>query len=144
MENPNFIHLDGGGSGSGFTGIVYQAPSQTAGGVEINPGLGQSTAALTGQVLAYSFTTFGTSGKAIDFSKGFGASSPIIATGNAENQIIRQEASRFAPARRPAPNSLSSSTRTSGRSTATTPTCGSTTATRCSSRKACGRERRAR
>src|ERR1700682_2252044 len=88
MENPNFIHLDGGGSGSGFTGIVYQAPSQTAGGVEINPGLGQATPALTGQVLAYSFTTFGTSGKAIDFSKGFGASSPIIATGNAENQII--------------------------------------------------------
>lgn len=87
MDNPNFIHLDGG-SGSGFTGIVYQWPSYTAGGVEINPGLGGSTAALSGQVLAYSFTTFGTSGKAIDFSKGFGASSPIIATGNAENQII--------------------------------------------------------
>src|ERR1700694_2653160 len=88
MENPNFIHLDAGGSGSHFTGIVYQAPYVTAGGVEINPGLGQSTSALAGQVLAYSFTTFGTSGKAIDFSQGFGASTPIIATGNAENQII--------------------------------------------------------
>lgn len=88
MENPNFIHLDAGGSGSHFTGIVYQTQSATAGGVEINPGLGGNTAALSGQVLAYSFTTFGTGGTAIDFSKGFGASSPIIATGNAENQII--------------------------------------------------------
>jgi Flp pilus assembly protein TadG len=88
VENPAFTHLDAGGSGSHFTGIVYQAPSQVAGGVEINPGLGQGTPALTGQVLAYSFTTFGTSGKAVDFSKGFGASTPIIATGNAENQII--------------------------------------------------------
>src|ERR1700730_6117572 len=88
MENPNFIHLDSGGSGSHFTGIVYQPINQTAGGVEINPGLGQGTPALAGQVLAYSFTTFGTSGTAIDVSKGFGASSPIIATGNAENQII--------------------------------------------------------
>ena len=88
MENPNFIHLDAGGSGSHFIGIVYQNPAYTAGGVEINPGLGQGTPALSGQVLAYSFSTFGTSGTAIDFSKGFGASSPIIATGNAENQII--------------------------------------------------------
>jgi Flp pilus assembly protein TadG len=88
MENPSFIHLDAGGAGSHFTGIVYQSPSYTAGGVEVNPGLGQGTPALSGQVLAYSFTTFGTSGTAIDFSKGFGASSPIIATGNAENQII--------------------------------------------------------
>jgi hypothetical protein len=88
MENPNFIHLDAGGGGSHFTGIVYQSPFAGAGGVEINPGLGQGTSALSGQVLANSFTTFGTSGKAIDFSQGFGASSPIIATGNAENQII--------------------------------------------------------
>jgi Flp pilus assembly protein TadG len=88
MENPSFIHLDATG-GSNFTGIVYQSANYAAGGVEINPGLGGGgKPALTGQVLAYSFATFGTFGTAIDFSKGFGASTPIIATGNAENQII--------------------------------------------------------
>jgi len=90
MENPNFIHLDAAGGGSHFTGVVYETPSATAGGVELNPGLSGSnnTAALSGQVLAYSFTTFGSPGTAIDFSKGFGASSPILATGHAENEII--------------------------------------------------------
>jgi hypothetical protein len=88
MENSSFIHLDAGVSGSYFIGIVYQTQYASGGGVELNPGLARGKAALAGQVLAYSFTTFGTSGPAIDFSKGFGASSPIIATGNAENEII--------------------------------------------------------
>lgn len=90
MENPGFIHLDASGQKSNFVGIIYQNPGQTAGGVELNPGLSGSGTipALRGQVLAYSFTTFGRPGPAIDFSKGFGATSPIIATGNAENEII--------------------------------------------------------
>lgn len=92
LENKGFIHLDSGWAGgrtvSHFTGILYQSPNAAGGGVELNPGLGISTPTLRGQVLAYSLTTFGEPGVAIDFSKGFGASTPIIATGHAEPEIV--------------------------------------------------------
>ena len=91
MENSSFIHLDsatGSGAPSRFTGVIYQSPNYPGGGVEVNPGLGGTSMAISGQVLAYSFTTFGTPGPAVDFTNGFGASTPIIATGNAENGIV--------------------------------------------------------
>jgi Flp pilus assembly protein TadG len=109
MENGSFIHLDGtapsggGGSGgsNGFQGIIYQNPAYTSGGVEVNLGLsnsgggggggggGASTTSVLGQVLAYSFTTFGTSGT-LDFSQGYGAGTvPGIATsGKNETSIL--------------------------------------------------------
>jgi hypothetical protein len=85
MENNGFIHLDkAGGSGSGaFSGLVYQMQNATGGGVEIDPGLANSagTAALDGQVRAYSFTTFGRPGTVIHFTAGYGtAAIPPIAT----------------------------------------------------------------
>jgi len=99
LENNSFVHLDAApaqppsdsspGYSSSFTGILYQNPSATGGGVEVNPGLNGATAALTGQVLAYSFTTFGSSGPAIDFSKGWGTgSSPIVVPGGHNEQEI--------------------------------------------------------
>ncbi len=99
LENNNFIHLDAAppipptdetpGFSSTFNGIIYQTGSASAGGVELNPGLNGSTAALTGQVLAYSFTTFGSAGPAIDFSKGFGTgSAPIVVPGGSQEQEI--------------------------------------------------------
>ncbi|HEV7677529.1 MAG TPA: TadE/TadG family type IV pilus assembly protein [Candidatus Dormibacteraeota bacterium] len=113
-ENSGFIHLDsaagtsaankgddeGDGQGpvafspSGFSGIIYQKPSATSGGVELDPSLsgGQANApgAITGQVMAYSLTTFGGAGTAVDFSVGYGQSTqPQIGTsGNNEAQII--------------------------------------------------------
>ncbi len=99
LENKGFIHLDAApwdssvaSSPSGFTGIIYQNPNQTAGGVELNPGLGSGSPALSGQVLAYTFTSFGTAGPAIDFSKGWGtASTPTPTTaGNDEPEILGQ------------------------------------------------------
>jgi len=102
LENSGFIHLDSGPGGgfdedvsippSKFGGLIYQTRTATAGGVEMNPGLsgGPTTAGINGQVLAYSFTTFGGRGRAIDFSQGFGtASAPLIVpNGNNEQQIL--------------------------------------------------------
>jgi hypothetical protein len=97
LENKGFIHLDSApwdssvaASPSGFTGIVYQNPNNNAGGVELNPGLGSGSPALTGQVLAYSFTTFGQPGPAIDFRTGWGtaAAPPPVTAGNAESEIF--------------------------------------------------------
>ncbi|HEV2013125.1 MAG TPA: pilus assembly protein TadG-related protein [Candidatus Dormibacteraeota bacterium] len=98
MENSSFIHLDannpgGGGGGddgegastinSQFVGIIYQTTSATGGGVEINAGIGGSGSAIRGQVLAYTFTTFGIPGTAVSFTSGFGVGSgpPPTSTG---------------------------------------------------------------
>ena len=116
-ENNSFIHLDasppsgggGGGGGGGsslgnqFQGIIYQTSSATAGGVEVNLGIdkasgghgggggggGGATPAVLGQVLAYSFTTFGKPGT-LDFSQGYGTGTvPGIQTsGKNETSII--------------------------------------------------------
>ncbi len=93
-ENSSFMHLDAGssppsGSFSQFSGILYEKTAATGGGVELAADLSHNNgAALTGQVFAYSFSTWGT-GTAVDFSKGFGSSSPQITTsGNAENSVI--------------------------------------------------------
>jgi len=91
-ENNSFIHLDAHASSSNqITGVIYQTPSATAGGVEMNMGMtsGGGNSALLGQILAYSFTAFGTSGT-MDFQSGYGSSSvPGIATsGKNETSII--------------------------------------------------------
>ena len=101
MENSSFIHLDsGGGNGNdsgngpqqgGFTGLIYQTNTATAGGVEVDLSLANehNQAAITGQVWAYSFTAFGGSGT-LDFSGGYGTSSTpsLQVGGKAEPQII--------------------------------------------------------
>jgi hypothetical protein len=95
LENSNFIHLDAtpavlGFNPNRFQGIIYQAnpvlnPSITGGGVEIDAGAsvaGGGTPFVLGQVIAYSLTTFGLPGIAIDFTKGLaGASMPVFNTG---------------------------------------------------------------
>jgi Flp pilus assembly protein TadG len=93
-ENNAYIHLDAGssppsGTFSQFSGIVYQKTTATAGGVEMAADLSHNNGgALLGQVLAYSFTSWGT-GTAVDFSQGFGSTAPKITTsGNAENSVI--------------------------------------------------------
>ena len=100
-EGNDFIHLGGSSHNpnvSGFSGIVYQVngdgDNYAGGGVEIDPGMGGTThSALTGNVLARTFTTFGHSGTAINFATGFGAGSPSISTsGNAEPSVITSTA----------------------------------------------------
>jgi hypothetical protein len=98
MENPTATsHFDSqppaSGKSNGFTGIVYQTGLATGGGVEVNPGMGGSSAALSGQVIAYSFNTFGSRGPAVDFSHGYGsASAPIITSGGRnETSILTSE-----------------------------------------------------
>jgi hypothetical protein len=91
-ENSTFIHLDARASSSNLiTGVVYQAPGATGGGVEMNLGMtsGGGRSALLGQILAYSFTAFGQTGT-MDFQSGYGSSSlPGIATsGRNETSII--------------------------------------------------------
>jgi hypothetical protein len=91
-ENSSFIHLDAhAASGNLITGIVFQTPSAAGGGVEMNLGMtsGGGRSALLGQILAYSFTAFGQSGR-MDFRSGYGSSSlPGIATsGKNETSII--------------------------------------------------------
>jgi hypothetical protein len=103
-ENSSFIHLDGqhgaGASANGYNGIIYQTPNATAGGVELNPGTGGNQAAtLQGQVLAYSFTTFGTQGIAVDFSGGYGGGSglSISSSGHSESSIIVTNNNKYSP-----------------------------------------------
>jgi Flp pilus assembly protein TadG len=91
-EGSTFIHLDARASSNNLiTGVVYQAPGATAGGVEMNLGMtsGGGRSALLGQILAYSFTAFGQTGT-MDFQSGYGSSSlPGIATsGRNETSII--------------------------------------------------------
>jgi len=91
LENDNFIHLDASGNAkSRFQGIVYQYQNAKGGGVEMNPGLAGGNTVNLGQVWAYSFTTFGTSGFAIDFTKGVGGatSGPPIIGGRREQEIF--------------------------------------------------------
>jgi Flp pilus assembly protein TadG len=96
LENSHFIHLDatpGFINANRFQGIIYQTGSATAGGVEVNPGLTGGftpSAAVIGQILAYSLTTFGSAGASVDFRKGLsGASAPIISTaGQYEASIL--------------------------------------------------------
>lgn len=93
LENDSFIHLDASGltNTSHFNGIIYQNWNARYGGVEVNPGLGGGKPATKGQVLAFSYTTFGTSGPAIDFSQGLGSVSgpPLSSTGgNQEPEIL--------------------------------------------------------
>ena len=95
-ENSNFIHLDASAppsSGPSFTGLVYQAPSATGGGVEIGATATSATqAVLAGQVLAYSLNAFGPAahGPSVDFSGGYGGIGlPAIAnSGNNESSLV--------------------------------------------------------
>jgi hypothetical protein len=101
MENSSWIHLDSSQPGAGVppnttSGIVYQTPNATGGGVEFNPAMagfnvsGQELPAIQGQILAYSVTVFGQSGGTMDFTNGYGGGSvPGIGTsGRNENSII--------------------------------------------------------
>ena len=101
-ENNAYIHLDAGQPPKGppqqfsdFSGIVYQTESATGGGVEIAADMGATGgtgSSLQGQVLAYSFTTWG-NGTAVDFSQGYGSSAPPISTsGHAETSVITSPA----------------------------------------------------
>lgn len=95
-ENPTaFIHIDAttparGGNPNTISGIVYQTANATGGGFEINLGMnGNNGTSIQGQVLAYTFTSFGAGGQ-MDFSGGYGtASVPTIQTsGKSEPSII--------------------------------------------------------
>jgi hypothetical protein len=103
MENNSFIHLDSsvqpvdaGIPPNTTSGIIYQTPNATGGGVEFNPGMAGFNVdmvelpAIQGQILAYSVTTFGQSGGTVDFTQGYGGGSvPGIGTsGRNENSII--------------------------------------------------------
>lgn len=91
LENNGFVHLDAVASTkNGVQGIIYQTPSATAGGVEMNLGLTfGGKPAMTGQVLAYSYTSFGAGGT-MDFRNGYGAGgvAGIQTSGNNETSII--------------------------------------------------------
>jgi hypothetical protein len=91
-ENNGFIHLDGQNP-STYSGIIYQTPNATAGGFEFNPGMsttGANPGAIQGQALAYTVTTFGTSGNGLDFRNAYGGGAiPTIPTsGKNETEII--------------------------------------------------------
>jgi Flp pilus assembly protein TadG len=90
-ENNSFIHLDSAAANDNtIQGVVYQTPQASGGGFEFDPGMTSgSSASLEGQVLAYSFTTFGKPGT-MDFQQGYGTGSvPGIATsGKNETSII--------------------------------------------------------
>lgn len=96
LENGSFLHLDGMSQSSNtFQGIIYQDPVETSGGVELDPGLNNGNpsgtdSAVTGQILAYSLTTFGKSGNAVDFRGGYGTSAlPLITnSGRNETEIV--------------------------------------------------------
>ncbi|MEA2643254.1 MAG: hypothetical protein QOG08_280, partial [Chloroflexota bacterium] len=90
-ENSSFIHIDAAAANDNtIQGLVYQTPNARGGGFEFDPGMTSgANAALDGQVLAYSFTTFGKPG-IMDFGQGYGTGSvPGIATsGKNETSII--------------------------------------------------------
>ncbi|MEA2655625.1 MAG: hypothetical protein QOI23_990, partial [Chloroflexota bacterium] len=89
-ENSSFIHLDAAAATDNtIQGVVYQTPQASGGGFEFDPGMTSGGASLQGQVLAYSFTTFGKPGT-MDFQQGYGTGSvPGIATsGKNETSII--------------------------------------------------------
>ena len=90
-ENSSFIHIDAQpASNNQIQGILYQNPGAIAGGVEMNLGMSSAAGgALVGQVVAYSFTTFGSPG-VLSFQNGYGAGTvPGIQTsGKNETSII--------------------------------------------------------
>jgi hypothetical protein len=91
-ENDSFIHLDASAAKDNtIQGLIYQTPYASGGGFEYDPGMTSAGggASLVGQVLAYSFTTFGLPGS-MDFQQGYGTGSvPGIATsGKNETSII--------------------------------------------------------
>ena len=94
-ENNSFIHIDAqtpvnGGNPNTISGIVYQTASATGGGFEINLGMnGLNGTSIQGQVLAYSFTSFGAGGQ-MDFTGGYGTASPptIQTSGKSEPSIV--------------------------------------------------------
>lgn len=91
-ENSSFIHLDAASSSDNvLTGVIFQTPNASGGGVEVDFGMttGGGNSALQGQILAYSFTGFGGTGT-MDFTGGYGTGSvPGIATsGKNETSII--------------------------------------------------------
>jgi Flp pilus assembly protein TadG len=96
LENNSFIHLDTFDGAttytSQFAGLIYQTPTATGGGVELNPGLasGKNSPALAGQIFAYSLTTFGSAGRAVDFTADYGGvTQPGVATsGKAETSLV--------------------------------------------------------
>ena len=95
MQNGSFIHLDAkAGQQNGVTGIVYQDPTVTSGGVEVDPGMNNGhaspAAAISGQVLAYSFTSFGHPGEAVNFQSGYGTGTipQISNSGHQESSIV--------------------------------------------------------
>ena len=101
MENSGFIHLDASAGGNGVppnttSGIIYQTPNATGGGVEFDPSMagfdvsGNELPAIQGQILAYTLSIIGQSGGTMDFRNGYGAGSvPGIGTsGRNENSII--------------------------------------------------------
>ncbi len=110
MENSGWIHLDSSQPGAGTppnttSGIIYQTPYATGGGVEFDPSMagfnvgGQELPAIQGQILAYSVTVFGSAGGTIDFTQGYGGGSvPGIGTsGRFENSIVTTVQLRPAP-----------------------------------------------
>jgi hypothetical protein len=92
LENGSFIHLDSsGGTASQYTGLIYQTPTSTSGGIELNPGLGNGNIpALLGQIFAYSLTTFGQAGAAVDFTGDYGgvAIPGVQTSGKAETSLV--------------------------------------------------------
>jgi Putative Flp pilus-assembly TadE/G-like len=104
MENNGWIHLDtarGAQGGNGIppnttSGIIFQTPYATGGGVELDPSMAGFDAsnvelpAVQGQILAYSLTIFGQAGGTLDFTNGYGGGSvPGIGTsGRDETSII--------------------------------------------------------
>ena len=97
-ENNSFIHIDAaplvnGGSNT-ISGIVYQTANATGGGFEIDLGMnGNNGTSLQGQVLAYTFTSFGGGGQ-MDFTGGYGTASPptIQTSGKSEPSIVQSVA----------------------------------------------------
>jgi len=108
-ENSSFVHLDGQATTitglptqtSGYTGIVYQAKADgtalSGGGVEINPhldaGAAKGTAALSGQVIARTFATFGAKAPdptdpTIGFASAFNSGSAPVASTGKEPSVI--------------------------------------------------------
>ena len=98
MQNPTaWSHLDGNsGQNTQFSGMIYQTPSATGGGLDIDPGAGNHMSrpfTLLGQVLVYSLDFFGSgnngNGGAIDFTYGYGsASTTPTGAGNNETSLV--------------------------------------------------------
>lgn len=103
QQNNAWTHLDSYAFTyypTSFRGLIYQTSSATAGGVDIDPGMGNGNAlgnaALSGQIVAYSLDFFGTAGPAVDFSSGWGTGQPVGA-GNNESSIVTIPSNALTP-----------------------------------------------